>query len=351
MPIDTLLKPDPYRSGLSFVKRVYAPRVIGLGGGFFCVASVLMTQPVVYWVWGLLLINGFIWPHVAYRWAIRSPQPFGAEIRNLMIDALFGGAWVAMIGFNALPSAIIISMMGMNNIAAGGKNLFFKALGLQVLGGLVVSLIARQPLAIATTPMQVYICLPMLMIYPISLGLVTYRTARHLAEHKKKLFSISVLDGLTGINNRRYWEHLLHNEYDRCTRYQHTATLILLDIDHFKSINDTYGHSVGDEAILMLTDELRLSLRMVDVIGRYGGDEFGVILPDTHIDQAYLVAQRLREKISVQRLKNAPDLILRISAGIAEYQPSMEGYQEWLKAADIALYRAKKAGRNRTERA
>ncbi|MNP59250.1 putative diguanylate cyclase AdrA [compost metagenome] len=122
-----------------------------------------------------------------------------------------------------------------------------------------------------------------------------------------------------------------------------------MDIDHFKAINDTFGHGLGDEALIVLAEELVLGLRAMDIVGRYGGDEFGAVLPNTSAEQASLALHRIQERLNEVVFREAPELKLNISAGIADYQPEMPGYQEWLKAADIALYRAKNNGRNRQE--
>ncbi|WP_145484853.1 diguanylate cyclase [Yersinia aldovae] len=337
------------RSGLSFAKRTYLPRAFGLGIGMFCVASVLYTQDTPLWLWLLLAVYGLIWPHIAYLLAARSEQPFEQEITNMKIDSAIGGVWVALMSFNALPSIVILSMMSMNNIASGGKNIFYKGLALQIACSLLTSWLFNLPFKPETTPTQVYACLPMIIIYPSLLGLVTYRTAKRLAESKEGLLRISVRDGLTGLYNRRHWEHQLHNQFDSCRRYQHGATLILLDIDNFKSINDTFGHAVGDEAITILAEELLLGLRAIDIVGRYGGDEFGAILPNTTAEQTREVLARIQIRLGEIIFKHAPSLQLRLSAGIADYRHDMVNYQQWLKAADSALYLAKDNGRNRIE--
>ncbi|MGQ6549644.1 diguanylate cyclase AdrA [Serratia sp. IR-2025] len=337
------------RAGLNFARRLYLPRIVGLGIGFLCVLTALypVHQPVGVWI--LLAVNGFIWPHVAYQWSIRSEAPYATEIRNLLIDALLGGMWVAIMGFNALPAVVILSMMGMNNIASGGPSLYFKGMIAQIIGALVTSAILGFPFTPQSTPLQVYLCLPMIFIYPVFLGYVTYQTAKRLAEKQQELLRISTRDGLTGVFNRRHWEHLLHNEFDSCRRYNHPATLILMDIDHFKAINDTFGHGLGDEALIVLAEELVLGLRAMDIVGRYGGDEFGAVLPNTSAEQASLALHRIQERLNEVVFREAPGLKLNISAGVADYQPEMPGYQEWLKAADTALYRAKNNGRNRQE--
>ncbi|WON76114.1 diguanylate cyclase [Serratia sp. UGAL515B_01] len=350
MPI-ALSNTNTRRSGLSFARRIYHPRIVGLGIGFFCVLAVLypLNPPVIVWI--LLTFNGFIWPHIAYQWSIRAENPFSTEIRNLLIDSLMGGVWIAIMGFNALPAVVILSMMGMNNIASGGQNLFFKGLAAQIIGAVITSALLGFHFSPQTSLLQVYLCLPMIFIYPVFLGLVTYRTAKRLAEKKQELLRISMRDGLTGLYNRRHWEHLLHNEFDSCRRYEHAATLILMDVDRFKMINDTFGHALGDEALIVLAEELVLGFRTVDIVGRYGGDEFGAVLPNTTAEQASQALKRIQDRLNETTFREAPELKLNISAGIADYRPEMGGYQEWLKAADNALYKAKKNGRNRLENA
>lgn len=347
-PVPTLLKIDPRRSGQRFARRVYFPRIVGLGFGFVCVFFSLSFTPPL-WLTTLLFINGFLWPHLAYWLALRARDPKAAEQRNLLFDAAFGGMWIALMGLNALPSALIVSMMGMNNIAASGVRFFFRGLLLQMVVMCVLLLIFRLPVNVATTPLQVYICLPMLVVYPVFLGQVTYQTAIKLAQHKRKLMEISTHDGMTGVYNRRHWEHLLRNEYDNCKRYKRMATLLLIDIDHFKTINDTFGHDMGDEALLRVTDELRLTLRASDIIGRFGGDEFAVIMPETPSVNALLAMSRVRDNLQVHSGLLTPLTAIPISVGIAQYMPEMGSHREWLKAADVALYRAKKGGRGRTE--
>lgn len=351
MDSPTWLNDDKHRSGRRFARRVYLPRVIGLATGFFCVASVLVTQPVSGWWWLLLVANGFIWPHFAWQIADRAPDPAKAEIRNLMIDSLMGGVWIAVMGMNALPSALIVSMMCMNNTGCGGVKLFLSGLLLIIAACMMTLGLTGIPLNLETLPSQVWICLPMLIIYPIYYGLVSYRTAIKLSDHKRRLMQLSTRDGMTGVYNRRHWEHLLHGEYDNCLRYQRSATLLLIDIDHFKTINDNFGHDIGDEAIIAITEHLQLTLRITDVVGRFGGDEFGVIMSGTEKESAIQAMIRVCEHLETFRLPRAPHVILQISVGVAEFDLKMMTYREWLKAADVALYKAKNAGRGRIEAA
>ncbi|GKX41487.1 diguanylate cyclase AdrA [Pectobacterium carotovorum subsp. carotovorum] len=297
----------------------------------------------------LLFLNTFIWPHIAYMLSLRSRDPMQCEKRNLLIDVVFGGIWIGFMGVNLLPSALIAAMVGMNCTAGGGIKLLVQGIVLQCFACVLVLVLFAVPVSLDTTPLQLYACLPMLLVYPIFLGYVTYTTALKLAEHKRMLMEVSIHDGMTSLYNRHHWERLLKHEYDSCQRYKRTATLVLFDIDHFKAFNDNFGHNVGDQAILLLTRELTSGFRETDVIGRFGGDEFAVILPQTSAGDALDAVNRIRESLSLKFLSQTPQLAVFVSVGIAEISPEMGQYIDWLKAADMALYRAKNKGRRRTE--
>jgi diguanylate cyclase len=125
------------------------------------------------------------------------------------------------------------------------------------------------------------------------------------------------------------------------------ATIALIDIDHFKQINDSYGHIIGDQVLRQLSLELRRNLRENDLAGRYGGDEFCVILPDMPLEQAAQVMERMREVFSNYRNPEIPELRVSLSIGLASFQPAFTDAAMWLNAADRALYAAKDTGRNR----
>lgn len=114
--------------GRGFPRRVYPARAIGVGLGFISVAGVFSSAGAPPWAWLLLILNGFVWPHIAFLSARRAADPRRAEQRNLMIDALGGGFWVAMMQFNLLPSALLLAMLSMDNIALGGMGLFLRGL-------------------------------------------------------------------------------------------------------------------------------------------------------------------------------------------------------------------------------
>jgi diguanylate cyclase (GGDEF)-like protein len=163
----------------------------------------------------------------------------------------------------------------------------------------------------------------------------------------KKLEILSQTDRLTGLFNRGHWEDCLEKEYKRCTRSKNTSSLIMFDIDHFKKVNDTYGHQAGDEVIRVTSQALRDTLRETDIAGRYGGEEFGVLLVDTNAQDAFTFAERLREKIAAITVRyESLEIRYTISIGVAEISSDLNAHTEWLEHSDVALYHCKRNGRN-----
>lgn len=164
----------------------------------------------------------------------------------------------------------------------------------------------------------------------------------------KQLQNLSRTDHLTGLFNRGYWELRLIQEFKRYDRYDQPCSLIMLDIDHFKKINDKYGHTIGDEAIRGVSRAIKEQVRDLDIAGRYGGEEFGIVLTNTNGDGACVFAERLRsaiEKLTIYT--GGHEIQFTISIGIAELVDKVHDHRNWIERADQALYKSKEGGRNR----
>lgn len=333
--------------GLSFARRIYRPRIIGLGIGGISVCAAIYPLAPPDWVWALLLFHGLVWPHLAFQLSTRSAFPYQAERRNMLYDSLLGGFWAATMQFNPLPTVTILSMMAMNNVAAGGLRLFIRGSLAQCLGILLSWMLFSATFTTRISALQIYACLPMLTLYPLAVGTVCYRLAIKLSEHKRALSALSRTDSLTGLLNHGSWKDLLHIKFHKCQQRQIEASIALIDIDHFKAINDTYGHIIGDTVLRHLSNELRRNLRHDDLAGRYGGDEFCVILPRMPRQQALDVMERLRQVFSQYRHPQVEGLKVSLSIGLAAFDPNFQDPSRWLHAADQALYQAKNNGRNR----
>lgn len=170
-----------------------------------------------------------------------------------------------------------------------------------------------------------------------------------LESANEELARLSRTDRLTGLNNRGYWEECLQHEYDRYLRSNRSSSLIMLDIDHFKQINDNYGHQAGDQVIRALAKLIGAHIRSTDSAGRYGGEEFGILLPDTSASHAEVLAERVRRAAQEAKIYyDDKSITFTLSLGIAESLVEDTDYESWLKRADNALYASKQNGRNQT---
>lgn len=335
-------------SHLRFVGRVYRLRMLGLGLGSLAVASVLYQHNAPVWQWAVLVFSGVLWPHLAYGLSRRSLHPIHVEYANLAADAALGGAWIAIMGFNLLPSALLVSMMAMDRISAGGWRLCLKTLAVQVAVCLAVWWITGFRFQPASSMLNVIASLPMLMIYPAWLSVVNHDLARRVRSQNRQLDQLTRSDPLTGLANRNHWLESARNEWLRYQRNRRPAALILLDIDGFKQINDRYGHAAGDQLLSDLARILQRGLRDVDTTGRLGGDEFGVVLPETDIERAAAVAERLRLlAANAYSEVGGEKLTWTLSLGVAGVSDDIQDIAAWMRQADLALYRAKSQGRNR----
>jgi len=214
-------------------------------------------------------------------------------------------------------------------------------------------------------------CMPLIGRGEKLIGLITLhneRKSRHFLDQEKRLFStfanysaqaientmlykstehLSITDGLTGLYNHRHFQEQLEVEVKRAQRYDLNLSLIMIDLDHFKEFNDSYGHLEGDALLRKIAQILKSSLRETDFVARYGGEEFAVILPETDKEGASIAAERVRRTISKQTFGEV-GAIMTISLGVASYPDDACLRAALIKKADEALYRAKREGRNRT---
>lgn len=172
---------------------------------------------------------------------------------------------------------------------------------------------------------------------------LTRRLMRRLSEIRKQLEEMAVTDGLTRVLNRRYALLRFGEEFKRTRRSHKDLSCIMLDIDHFKRVNDEYGHLLGDEALMEVAARIRSSIRAYDILGRFGGEEFIVVMPETRVDEARVFAERIRNEIKATPIKG---INVTVSIGTASSEDHDTRIDDIIKRADEKLYEAKSAGRD-----
>ena len=179
--------------------------------------------------------------------------------------------------------------------------------------------------------------------------MLIYSDVTDIVRAGQAMEKLATTDGMTGIYNRRHFMTLADREWDRARRYRRTLSLLMIDIDFFKAINDRFGHEAGDRAIVQVANLASGCKRSSDILARIGGEEFALLLPETEIDQAEALAERLRGEISRNPLTEWAHPTT-VSIGLASVDASMQGVSDLMKLADQALYAAKNGGRNRVMR-
>ena len=178
----------------------------------------------------------------------------------------------------------------------------------------------------------------------------TFRDVTERKEAEDQLRKLATTDPLTGLYNRRFFMDSAEDAMERSRRYGNSLSLLMMDIDFFKKVNDSYGHDAGDDVLKCLAKTGLKILRTIDVFGRIGGEEFSILLPDTGLDGAEQVAERLRMEIEAETMHTrSGSLKITVSIGVATYNDKIDSLEKLLKAADIGLYAAKEAGRNQVK--
>lgn len=166
---------------------------------------------------------------------------------------------------------------------------------------------------------------------------------------ERRLIQLATIDPLTGLVNRGAFDQALDREFDRASRYGRPLSLLLLDLDHFKLVNDTWGHPVGDRVLAQVALAVRAAIRNVDIAGRYGGEEFAVLLTETNAEGAAVAAERVRHSIGALTMAVGDEPVqITASVGVVTWIPLFGSPSEMMAAADRTMYLAKGAGRNRT---
>ena len=328
----------------NFARRSYLSRMAGLALGFVMTAAVLLQNQSPLWYWIGPAVHCFVGPQIGWWLARRAANPREAERRNLLADHFLGGIWMVSMQFNLLPCVLTVSLLSMDSMAGGGARLLWRGLLWQLAGVLLGIAVFGWHWQPASSLATVLACLPLMICQPILISYIARKAIHRLKKQSLELRHQSQHDGLSGLFNRTHWERLVRAEFVRFRRHGEAAVLVLADLDYFKRINDLHGHAAGDEAIRRFSAALSRVLRETDICGRYGGEEFGVLLPLTSAAAAREVLDRLRRDLHEQPLLE--EAMVTASFGVAELTADVPSVEAWLRLADQMLYRAKHLGRD-----
>jgi diguanylate cyclase len=331
------------------------------------------AYPAGFWVGSVLQF--LIYPHLVYRRALRAKDTQKAELDNLLLDNVFLGMWSALLGFPLWITFALFITAAINVAVSLGYSGLIKSIPIFCGGALLGTTVFGLQMFSYETPMVTALCAIGLCGYLMSIGHITFGRTLYLRKLREKLkqnetdlrqtndvllsriAEIQVLqtqlheqvnrDSLTGLFNRRYLLETIGRELARCQREGVPLTLMIIDVDHFKSINDKYGHNVGDEVLRKLALILNDSARQDDLPCRYGGEEFVLLFPKMSAEVALKRGEQLRasfEKVFVPSVHG--DVHATISIGIAVFPDHGVSMDELTHYADLALYAVKRNGRN-----
>ncbi len=360
----------------SLLHRIHRIRVGGSVMGLLILASHLAADTHDTLVWVLLGLQFLVYPHLVHPYALRAANPVRAGTHIFLLDGVLLGLWSAGLGY---PLWITFTLFVCNTVSVmlyqglRGALLAVAAFVLPGLGWVLLSGTAFNPdtstltTAVSMAGLFVFLLLVTRMNFQRTLKLRDTREALRRSEQAlqsandalhQQLDEIQVLqarlseqanrDPLTGLYNRRYLDSTLERELARCQREGQPLSLMLIDLDHFKQVNDNWGHPAGDEVLRQLADMLASHARLADVACRYGGEEFLMLLPGMPLNVALERAERWRQDFAASTVFFGELAIqATLSVGIAGYPGHGTTAQQLIRHADLALYRAKAAGRNR----
>lgn len=332
-------------------------------------AHLLQTAPT--WpTWGLLFVTFLLYPQLAWLVARHAKTPLQQELWHMRFDALLCGAWSAALHFPlwivfALFTSVTLNLALFRGLRGLGEAALAWGVGVLVAGALLGW--GMHP---DTDPVVAWTTMIVLSTYLLVTGLDNHqrsmklhetreqlkRKEQHLQHQLQEIHELqsqlkeqALRDSLTGLFNRHHLGETLQREIERCRRTRQPLSVVLIDVDHFKHINDTWGHQTGDEVLRQVAQRLQANTRTSDGCFRYGGEEFLLVLPETASDTAWQKADALRQSlVTTPLIQTDHPVLVTISAGLATFPEQGSDMDTLIAAADKALYRAKHEGRNRT---
>ncbi|MBT3066405.1 diguanylate cyclase [Rhodoferax sp. U11-2br] len=322
-------------------------------------------------LWLVLVAHFAVYPQLAFWLARRAVDPMAAEIRHMYLDALSLGAWIAVLHFPLWISFVMVIGCLLNLTLYRGTRGWLEALSLLAIGCALAGWIVGWTLQPQTDPWVTALAMVSVSLYLFFVSLDSQKRSMRLRDTRQELQAKELAlqqqlaeiqslqaqlrdqarrDALTGLFNRHHLGDIMARELARCARDGQPLSLLMIDVDHFKQINDDFGHQVGDDVLRETARLLAERTRDSDMLFRYGGEEFLLVLVAADALVAKAVAEELRQRYELSPLALAGSPVMAtLSIGVATFADHGSSFESLVQAADQALYRAKRAGRNRVE--
>lgn len=353
----------------------YRMRAVSFAYAFLFCALFLWDGAYALGYWAFSAVQFLVYPHLAYWRAVSAADTQKAELQNLLLDNVFLGAWSAALGFPLWITFTLFITSAINCAISLGHAGLLKSVSIFCGGALLGMAIFGLPASAPDKPLVNLLCVVGLSVYLMSIGHIAFRRTLSLRKLREKLkqsegelqqandvlrhrlVEIQTLqaqlhehanrDPLTGLYNRRYLQTTLERELARCERDGSPLSLMIIDIDHFKQINDKFGHNAGDEVLRQLGLLLNVGARQDDVPCRYGGEEFVVLFPNMSTENALKRGEQLRAVFAQTMVASQHGPVhTTISIGVATFPMHGTNMDELTHGADLALYTVKRNGRN-----
>lgn len=324
----------------------------------------MWTQYTPAHLWVFLAFLFFIYPHLAYGHARRSADSRQAEFTNLNVDTVLLGVWTGLLGWPLWFTFMLSITCTVNRVLVFGIRSSVGALAVFFgVGALAWFGWPDGRFRLAENQIEViYLCAIGTFVYLLGVAQIAHRRtaslrkARHELQDRihdveslqSQLLEQAVRDPLTQLYNRRHFDPSLQREWARCERQEQCMSLMVIDIDHFKRVNDEQGHDVGDQVLKALAAILARFFREQDLVARLGGEEFAVLMPGITSVECARRAEALRQRVAAEKvpLPGSGALVVTVSLGVASYPGGFDSHEAFSRAADQALYAAKHSGRN-----
>lgn len=339
---------ENYKHSLGRIGRsIYPFRIIGFT--LFAI-SIFLSQSklglkIDLWT-GLGIVICLIYPHVVL-WRYLKNEKREVEIKHMLIDMGFQGVMAALVNFT--PSIVlpyIIANSAANYALRGIKQTIIGVL-LAIIAAVTVGIIRNEGIVYHANPIELIGPFIYLLAVTHYMGYLAYVRGIALIRRSKKAAELAHQDFLTGLNNRRRMFDLARLNDEKCQLESAETTLVMIDLDNFKQINDQHGHDHGDAVLIQVSELFKSGLRKLDVVARWGGEEFLILLPQTNKEQGLKLAEKIRQNIANHPIHhNGIEHHVTATFGISSYQTE-SNFEETLQRADSALYHGKQQGRNR----